>query len=138
MGKLVKNVHVGGAWYGPAYGNIDPPADVAAQITNPSAWDQPPARRLLAQPPGADVPADPSTAEGVVEAVESFQHTVLRTELASIIGKPALVDFAERHDLEVDNRLGAAKMRAALEELLAPGEPVTSVSVDAAPAEQAP
>lgn len=126
MSKLVKNVHVGDAWYGPAYGNVEPPADVAAQITNPNAWDEPPAADEVPadvpQPAGQDVPADPSTAEGVVEAVESFQKTVLRVQLGTLKTKAEMADFAERHDLDVDNRLGPAKMRAALEELLAPDD----------------
>ena len=37
---LVKNVNVGGVWYGPAYGNEgDVPAAVAEQITNLGAWE---------------------------------------------------------------------------------------------------
>lgn len=42
--KLVKNVKVGDTWYGPAWGNAENvPTDVAAQITNPKAWDEQPA-----------------------------------------------------------------------------------------------
>lgn len=39
MGKLVRNVFVDGAWWGPAYGNADDvPDDVAEQITGASCW----------------------------------------------------------------------------------------------------
>jgi hypothetical protein len=37
---LVKNVYVGKVWYGPAHGNAENvPAEVAARITNPRAWE---------------------------------------------------------------------------------------------------
>lgn len=40
MAKLIGNVYVGGEWYGPDYGNADAvPDDVAAEITNPGAWE---------------------------------------------------------------------------------------------------
>lgn len=43
MARLVRNVKVGGTWYGPAHGNAENvPADVAEQITNPNAWDEVP------------------------------------------------------------------------------------------------
>jgi hypothetical protein len=35
---LRANVAVDGAWYGPAYRVIDPPAEVAGRISNPDAW----------------------------------------------------------------------------------------------------
>lgn len=35
---LGANVHVDGEWWGPAYGRMDPPPEVAAKITNPKAW----------------------------------------------------------------------------------------------------
>lgn len=39
MGRLIRNVFVGGSWYGPAYGNADSvPAEVAEQIGD-LAWD---------------------------------------------------------------------------------------------------
>ena len=116
MGKLTENAWIDGVGYGPGFGDRQPPtAD-------------------LVQPAGADVPADPSTAEGVVEAVESFQHTVLRGQLAQLTTKAEMAEFAGRHGLEVDNRLGAAKLRTALEELLAPDDE----GADEAAAEQAP
>ena len=107
MPKLTENAWIDGVGYGPGFGDRQPPAA-----------DMPD----LVQPPGQDVPTDPSTAEGVVEAVESFQRTVLRVQLGTLTTKAEMADFAARHDLDVDNRLGAAKMRAALEELLAPDD----------------
>ena len=112
MPKLTENAWIDGVGYGPGFGDRQPP-----QTDTPAD---------LVQPPGEDVPADPSTAEGVVEAVESFQKTVLRVQLGTLKSKAEMADFAARHELDVDNRLGAAKMRAALEDLLAPdddGEP---------------
>lgn len=35
---LGANVCVEGEWWGPAYGRMEPPSDVAAKITNPAAW----------------------------------------------------------------------------------------------------
>ena len=109
MGKLTENAWIDGVGYGPGFGDRQPPTADDASAD-------------LLQPAGADVPADPSTAEGVVEAVESFQRTVLRGQLDQLATKAQMADFAARHDLDVDNRLGAAKMRAALEELLAPDD----------------
>ena len=109
MPKLTENAWIDGVGYGPGFGDRQPPT------TGDTPAD-------LAQPPGEDVPADPSTAEGVVEAVESFQKTVLRVQLGTLTTKAEMAAFAERHELDVDNRLGAAKMRAALEELLAPDD----------------
>lgn len=41
--RLAKNVKVCGKWYGPAHGNAGRvPDDVAAQITNPKAWEPEP------------------------------------------------------------------------------------------------
>lgn len=40
MSKLVTNVHAGGQWYGPDYGNeADVPGEAAAEIVNPDAWE---------------------------------------------------------------------------------------------------
>ena len=44
MPQLVRNVYVGqryvdGAWFGPDHGNVEPPQEIAEQITNPAAWD---------------------------------------------------------------------------------------------------
>ena len=40
MAKLIGNVFVDNAWFGPAHGNADDvPAEVARQIVNPKAWD---------------------------------------------------------------------------------------------------
>lgn len=108
MPKLTENAWIDGVGYGPGFGDRQPPTDDT--------------HADLVQPPGEDVPADPSTAEGVVEAVESFQKTVLRVQLGTLTTKAEMADFAARHELDVDNRLGAAKMRAALEELLAPDD----------------
>jgi len=44
-------VHVDGRIYGP---DSDVPSDVAARITNPDAWDEPPAAK---QPPKTEKPA---------------------------------------------------------------------------------
>lgn len=106
MGKLTENAWINGVGYGPGFGDRQPPG-----------VDQP------VQPTGADVPLDPTTAEGLVEAVESFTNTVLRSQLEQLPDdKAVLVEFAERHDLEVDNRLGAVKLRVQLEDLLAADE----------------
>ncbi len=37
--RLARNVHMDDKWYGPAYGTAVPPPDIAAKITNPSAWE---------------------------------------------------------------------------------------------------
>lgn len=106
MGKLTENAWINGVGYGPGFGDRQPP------------------ETGLVQPPGVDVPMDPSTAEGVVEAVEAFTGTLLRLQLQQLPDdKAVLVEFADRHDLEVDNRLGAVKLRAQLEELLADDGP---------------
>lgn len=105
MAKLIRNVHVPGhGWYGPAY--QQPPAEVAALITNPSAW-----QRTMIEEADAAVAAPEAPADSTPRTIQD--------ELASIAtDKPALLAFAEGQRIDVDGRLGARKLHAAMAEAL--------------------
>lgn len=119
MATLIRNVFVNGQGWGPGHGNADQvPDDVAAQITNPTAWDQ--TKPEQADKPAAASPSiDPVTASAIVENAGQLAASVLLDLLAQVPqDKPALADFAATHGIEVDNRLGAVKLREAIAEAL--------------------
>lgn len=79
MAKLIRNVHVPGhGWYGPAY--QQPPADVAALITNPSAWQ----RSMLEEADAAVAAADQALADAKA-AVAQDEAALAATEKATVI-----------------------------------------------------
>lgn len=88
MAKLITNVHAGGDWYGPDWGNAgDVPAAAAAEITNPDAWEdgklpraaQAAAKDAEATPVNDSVPVDGETGEPDLDA--------LRAEYEQAVGK---------------------------------------------------
>jgi len=97
MAKLIANVHAAGAWWGPAHGRVDPPADVAALITNPSCWSDTP---NLDQAPAVEAPhLDPPAPALDVPDDELDQ-----------LDKPTLLAVAEDAGIDVDGRWGKARI----------------------------
>lgn len=130
MSKLVANVCVDDQWWGPAHGRVDPPADVAAKITNPSAWDDAPEVAEVAEPelevatePDAGPNPDPDDPESETWSdsgdFDWLNDPAKPVDLDAVPDdKQALLDYAAGHDLDVDARLGPAKLRTAIADLL--------------------
>ena len=107
MSKLIANVWVGDRGYGPGYGNADGvPADVAAEIDDPSVWENGEAPAGAVQPKAAPVPVPaektPSNESG---------GTIDVAELDALDDKDAVLEFARAHGIEVDGRKSVANLR---------------------------
>lgn len=197
MAKLIRNVHVPGhGWFGPAY--EQPPAEVAALITNPGAWSfsdlelaelaeldaaaavtraeqavkdaeaglagsvdsySGTAADLTAAPSGATLHPPEIHAEGLdgadiaariaAELSARTQHPAAKqpeaappaepldppltadrlSEIAT--DKPALLAYAKAAGIDVDGRLGAKKLHAAIAEKMqgrGPGSPTSGAT----------
>lgn len=115
MSILVRNVNVDGVWWGPAWGNADQvPAEVAARITNPKAWDG-------GKVPGADPwPGVPSYEEGARAAreAERAQDTLLPPAPATDVPHgdlDALRGHARSLGITVDGRWGRRRLLTEIE-----------------------
>jgi len=95
MAELVKNVIVNGEWWGPAHGRVDPPAEVAEQITNPACWsDDEPTETAL--DPGPTPDPDPPAID------------------LDALGKHELLGLANARGVDVDKRWGEKRLREAI------------------------
>lgn len=119
MARLIANVWAAGQGWGPYWGNADSvPAEVAAELDDPAVWadGQRPSRPAAVVPPASIAVG---TAEAIVDAANDLTAAVLLDQLAQLPDdKPGLAGFAETHAIEVDNRLGAARMRSAIADTL--------------------
>lgn len=112
MGKLTENAWIDGVGYGPGFGDRQPPG-----LDEASAAD-PPADPELAVLAGLSA-EDLAALQVLAEAATELTPAVLAAQLEQLPDdKTVLADFAERHGLEVDNRLGPAKLRAAITDAL--------------------
>lgn len=107
MGKLTENAWIDGVGYGPGFGDRQPPGA-----------DEAPADPELAALAGLSA-EDLAALAVLAEAATELTPAVLAAQLEQLPDdKTVLGEFAERHGIEVDNRLGAAKLRAAITEAL--------------------
>lgn len=112
MGKLTENAWIDGVGYGPGFGDRQPPGHDDDTDTVPLVD---PELEALAGLSADDLAALAVLAEGAAE----LTPVVLAAQLAQVPDdKTALAEFADRHGIEVDNRLGAVKMRAAIVEAI--------------------
>lgn len=103
MGKLTENAWIDGAGYGPGFGDRQPPGT-----------DEPPVDPELAALAGLSA-EDLAALQVLAAAATELTPAVLAAQLEQLPDdKATLADFAERHGIEVDNRLGAARMRTAI------------------------
>lgn len=109
MGKLTENAWIDGVGYGPGFGDRQPPG----------AEPEPPVDPELAALAGLSA-EDLAALQVLAAAATELTPAVLAAQLEQLPDdKAMLVEFAERHGIEVDNRLGAAKLRAAITEAIA-------------------
>lgn len=108
MGKLTENAWIDGVGYGPGFGDRQPPG----------ADPEPPTDPELAALAGLSA-EDLAALQVLAEAATELTPAVLAAQLEQLPDdKAVLVEFAERHRIEVDNRLGPAKLRAAIAEAI--------------------
>ena len=102
--KLVKNVKVGGTWYGPAYGNADQvPADVAKRIVNPRAWegkgeDESPSGETATAQTAGDSPSRPTRNDSKDDWVDYAVSQGMNRDEADTMTKAALVSLYSDKD----------------------------------------
>ena len=140
MASLIVNVWVGNQGWGPGYGNADHvPAEVAAEIDDPSVWDEAPvSSQAPAEAPQerteADARADHPSARKVTDRAEDKNASNQSggswsppaededERLLSLAALPDdkgdLIAFRDLYELDVDGRLGTDKLRTALEEAI--------------------
>lgn len=120
MARLIVNVWAAGQGWGPDYGNADQvPAEVAAELDDPAVWAGGNAPEAVSAPASPPVSIDAGTAAAIVDAADDLTAAVLLDQLSQVADdKPALAEFAAVHGIDVDNRLGANRMRAAITDAL--------------------
>lgn len=118
MGKLTENAWIDGVGYGPGFGDRQPPPEVLARLNGDPEPPADPELTVL-----AGLSADDLAALRVLaEAATELSPAVLAAQLEQLPDdKATLAGFAERHGIEVDNRLGAARMRTAIADAIAAG-----------------
>lgn len=115
MGKLTENAWIDGVGYGPGFGDRQPPPEVLARLNGDPEPQADPELAALAGLSAEDLAALAVLAEAATE----LSPAVLAAQLEQLPDdKAVLADFAERHGIEVDNRLGAARMRTAIAEAI--------------------
>lgn len=111
MGKLTENAWIDGVGYGPGFGDRQPPGTDEV----PSEAPADPELAALAGLSADDLAA----LQVLAEAATELTPAVLAAQLEQLPDdKAVLVEFAERHRIEVDNRLGAARLRATISEAI--------------------
>lgn len=108
MRRLVRNVYDGRTGYGPAFGNADSvPEDVAARITEPSAWegDQAPHTQPVESPGSEEAPGSGTDRQSEVlrrPAGNASQEAWFEFRAAQGVPADVLVDMTrnELRDME--------------------------------------
>lgn len=138
MAVLVANTHVPGhGWWGPAHGRVEPPAEVAALISNPACWDEAPTVEPVPAAvvlhgdgsvsryggaedlSGSEGPASPMVSTGAAGSGDDGGDTRSPLEpdphpSLDDLDKRALLALADERGVAVDKRWGERRLRDAL------------------------